>query len=179
MGHNAHLRKILENQLTQMIIIMWIKRKKPSLFTLWELNGSSFKGTGIPFTQVSFVPSLVEIGPVFIDKIFFLSMYLCYFIIISPWKKGGSSFEQIWIPFTQGYFVPSLVEIDPVVLEKKMKIWKVYANDYDDEQTINFDRKSLLEPSAQVSLKLYFVLHDIVLHAYWMNRDPNTLDIFL
>ena len=60
--------------------------------------------------------------------------------------------------------MPSLVEIGPVVLEKKMKMWKVYNdndnndNDNDDNddddndgQRTNFDQKSSLEPSAQVS----------------------------
>ena len=54
---------------------------------------------------------------------------------------------------------PTLVEIGPVVLEKKTKMWKVYdnandnANAYDvnDWQRTNFDQKSSLEPSAQVS----------------------------
>ena len=58
--------------------------------------------------------------------------------------------------------MPSLVEIGPVVLEKKMKMWKVYDdndnnnndndnNDDNDGQRTNFDQKSSLEPSAQVS----------------------------
>ena len=61
--------------------------------------------------------------------------------------------------------MPSLVEIGSVdmVLEKKMKMWKVYDdndnndNDYNDDnddndgQRTNFDQKSSLEPSAQVS----------------------------
>ena len=67
---------------------------------------------------------------------------------------NSSSLEQTWIPITQGCFVPSLVEIGPVVLEKKMKMWKVYDNDNndnDDGQRTNFDQKSSLEPSAQVS----------------------------
>ena len=53
--------------------------------------------------------------------------------------------------------MPSLVEIGPVVLEKKMKMWKVYDddddNDNDEGQRTNFDQKSSLEPSAQVSEK--------------------------
>ena len=58
-------------------------------------------------------------------------------------------------------FVPRWVEI---VLEKKMKMWKVYDNnndangdnndDNDDGQRTNFDQKSSLEPSAQVSKKV-------------------------
>ena len=52
--------------------------------------------------------------------------------------------------------MPSLVEIGPLVLEKKMKMWKVYDDDDDDNddndgQGTNFDQKSSLEPSAQVS----------------------------
>ena len=68
----------------------------------------------------------------------------------------------IWTNLNSLYprmLVPSLVEISPVVLEK-MKMWKVYDNDNkendndnnnDDGQQTNFDQKSTLEPSAQVS----------------------------
>ena len=53
-----------------------------------------------------------------------LSMYFCYFVIISPWEKVG---PFISIPFTQGGIVPSLVKISPVVLEKKIfKISSMY-----------------------------------------------------
>ena len=55
--------------------------------------------------------------------------------------------------------VPSLVEIGSVVLEKKMKMWKVYDNednnDDDDGQRTNFDQKSSLQSSAQGSKKDY------------------------
>ena len=58
--------------------------------------------------------------------------------------------------------MPSLVEIGLVVLEKKMKMWKVSDNDDDDNddnddndnddgQRTNFNQKSSLEPTAQVS----------------------------
>ena len=54
--------------------------------------------------------------------------------------------------------MPSLVEIGPVVLENNMKMRKVYDDDDDnddnddnDGQRTNFDQKSSLEPSAQVS----------------------------
>ena len=49
--------------------------------------------------------------------------------------------------------MPSLVEIGLVGLEKKMKMRKTYDNndDDDDGQRTNFDQKSSLEPSAQVS----------------------------
>ena len=37
------------------------------------------------------MPSLVEIGPVVLEKKIFsvLSMYFCYFVIISPWNRVG------------------------------------------------------------------------------------------
>ena len=38
--------------------------------TLWEFIGSSFEQTWIPFTQGCFVPRLVEIGPVVLEKRF-------------------------------------------------------------------------------------------------------------
>ena len=92
----------------------------------WKKEGPSFEQTWIPFTQGYFVPSLVKIGPVVLEKKIFKS---CQFIFInsqlSPLGKGrGSLFEQTWIPYTQGCFRPSLVGIGSVVLEKKMKMWK-------------------------------------------------------
>ena len=51
----------------------------------------------------------------------------------------------------------SLVEIGSVLLEKKMKMLQGYYDDNhnndndDDGQRTNFDQKSSLEPSAQVS----------------------------
>ena len=54
-------------------------------------------------------------------------------------------------PFIQECLELSFVEISPMVLEK-MKMWKDYNNN-DDGQWTNFDQKSSLEPSAQVSIK--------------------------
>ena len=45
-----------------------IKRTKNLLSTFWELNGSSFEQSWIPFTQECFVPNLVEIGQVVLEK---------------------------------------------------------------------------------------------------------------
>ena len=83
-----------------MIITMLIKRKK-IIISLWELNGSSFEQTWIPFTQRCNVAGLVEIGPVVLEKKIFL-MCQCIFaiLLLSPFGKGrGPSFEQTWIPF--------------------------------------------------------------------------------
>ena len=74
--------------------------------------------------------------------------------LFTLWELNGSLFELTWILFTQGCTVAGLVKIDPVVLEKKMKMWKVYANDDNDDgdgQRTNIEQKSSLEPSAQVS----------------------------
>ena len=97
----------------------------------------SFEQTWIPFTKGYLCPSLVEIGPVVLEKKIFKR---CQFILIisklSPlWEGLGLSFEQTWIPFTKGYFVPISVEICPVVLEKKVKMWKIYRRT--DSQTVD------------------------------------------
>ena len=57
MGHITHLRKQFKSINTYDYIITLIKRrKKNTLFTLWEfLNGSTFEQTWIPFTQECFV----------------------------------------------------------------------------------------------------------------------------
>ena len=86
----------------------------------------------------------------------FLKFVNVFFAILSlsPLEKGAGSFIGTNLnPFTQEWFVPSLVEIGPVVLEKKLKMWKVYDNndDNDDGQRTNFYQKSSLESMAQVS----------------------------
>ena len=45
-----------------------------------------------------------------------MSIYFCYFVIISPWKRMcPRSSEQTWILLTQVYFAPSLI--------KKLALW--------------------------------------------------------
>ena len=69
-------------------------------------------------------------------------------------KDGALHLNKCWIPFTQGYFVPSFVEIGPVrgfgeedenveSLRQRLQRWQ--------RQRANFDQKSSLEPSVQVS----------------------------
>ena len=67
MGHIAHLRKQFKSINTYGYTITLIKRGKKQTLSLY-LYGSSFEQTGIPFTQGCFVPSLVEIGPVVLEK---------------------------------------------------------------------------------------------------------------
>ena len=147
----------------------------------WKRVGPSFEQSWIPFTQGCFVPSLVEIGSVILEKKLFLilSMYFRYFVIISPWERVGPFIWTNLIPFNQWCIVPSLVEIDPVdLLISSMYFryfvmispWKmvgpfIWTNlnplhprmlcakfgwNWSGQRT-NFDQKSLLEPSAQVS----------------------------
>ena len=69
--------------------------------------------------------SLVEIGPVVLEKRIFLNFVNAFLLFRNnlPLEKGGAlNLKKTWIPFTKGCFVPSLVEIDPVVMEKKMKM---------------------------------------------------------
>ena len=87
MGKIAHLRK--QFKAINTYDYMLIKRRKNPLSTFWEFNGSYFKQSLIHFTQGCFVPNLVEIGPVVLEKKFFKisSMYIYYFVIVSPLKS--------------------------------------------------------------------------------------------
>ena len=100
---------------------MLIKKRKNPLFTLWELNGSSFEQTWIPFTQGCIVPNLVEIGPAVLEKKFFLisSMYFHYLVIIFPWKMVG---PFIWTNLNPLYprMLCAKFEIGPVVRKKNI-----------------------------------------------------------
>ena len=76
-------------------------------------------------------------------------------VIISLGKRAGPFIWSNLNPFHPRMLCAKEVEMGPVILEKKMKMWKVYDNDdnNDDGQRTNFDQKSSFEPSAQVSLK--------------------------
>ena len=66
--------------------------------------------SNLNFTPKCFVPSLVEIGPVFLDheKEIFYFVNVVPFSLLSFCEKGrGHLFEQNSVPFTQGCFVPS------------------------------------------------------------------------
>ena len=70
-----------------------------------------------PTTKDALCQVWLKNGPV---ELLNLSIYLRFFVIISPLERVGPSFEQTWIPYAQGCIVPSLVEIGPVVPEKKI-----------------------------------------------------------
>ena len=90
------------------------------------MNGYSFEKTWIPFTQGCF--NCAKFGwnwPKGSGEGNFLiiSMYFCYFVIISHWKRAGSSFEQTWIP---SKCVISLVKIGDMVLVEIFLIVSIY-----------------------------------------------------
>ena len=94
----------------------------------------SFEQTWIPFNKGKYVPNLVEIGPVVLEKIFKSYQFFYHFPILSPLGRACMALHlKKKILFTKGYFVPSLVEIGQVDLEKKMKLWKDYRRT--DRQT--------------------------------------------
>ena len=109
------------------------------IFNLLFCNYHSLKmGMALHLNKIEkcFVPCLVEIGPVVLEKkIFKFWQCILLFTLLPPFGKGcGPSFEQKWFPFIQGCFVPNLVKIGPVVRETG-------------------DQKRSLELSVQVGLK--------------------------
>ena len=94
MGHIAHLRKQFKSINIYDISWRWLREVKKTVLTLWEFIGSSFEETWIPFTQRCFVPRLVEIGSVVLEKriLKFCQCIFRYFVIISSWKKAGPFF---------------------------------------------------------------------------------------
>ena len=98
MGHIAHLRKQFKSLNKYVYIITLIQRRKKK--TLWEFIGSSFEQTWIPFNQGCFVPSLVEIDWVVLEKKI-LKFRQCIFticVIISSWKRAGPFIWTNWNP---------------------------------------------------------------------------------
>ena len=82
--------------------------------------GPLFKIIWILFTQGCFVPSLVEIGSVILEKKIFFNFINVFSLFRNylPLEKGRALYlNKTLIPFTQGWFEP--VEIGSVVLEKE------------------------------------------------------------
>ena len=93
-------------------------------FLHWKL----FVKSWVPFTQESFVPSLVEVIQVSLKLALWLwrkktSQDITAISLLSLFGKGCSpSFEHTLFLLTRGCFVPSLVEIDQLVREKNIFI---------------------------------------------------------
>ena len=86
-----------------------------------------------PFSRMlTIVPSLFEIDPVVLEKenLKILSIYFCFFVIISPWKRAwpfvSTKLNHLHPP--KDAFVSSLDEIGSVFLEK-MIMWKKIKTD--------------------------------------------------
>ena len=90
------------------------------IISLWKRVGPAFEQTGIPFAQGCIVLSIVENGPLVLEKksFEFCQMYFRYFEIISLERGQGPLFKQNWVLNSQRCFVPSLVEIGSTVLKK-------------------------------------------------------------
>ena len=68
MGHIAHLRKQFKSINTYDYIITMIKGRKINIIIFMRIKWFFFEQTWIPFTQGCFEPSMVEIGPVILEK---------------------------------------------------------------------------------------------------------------
>ena len=91
--------------------------------------------------------SLVEIGPVVLEKKIFAIIFIIS--LLSPFgKRCGPSFKQTLVSFTQGCFVQILVDTGEVVLDNKMKMWKVYG------QTVRRKDRRQATRNANMSFKL-------------------------
>ena len=109
---------------------------KYDILSFLRIEWSSFVNTWVLLIQGFFMSSLIEIGPVIMEKnIFKLCQCMVALSLLSRLRKGhGPPFKQTWILYIQGSFVPGLVEMGPVVPEKKMKMGKVYGDINDDGQ---------------------------------------------
>ena len=148
-------QRFFVSSLVEISPLVWSKKKfkfpqcifpfllSSSLGKRW---GPSFEQTWILFTLECLMPSLVEISPMILEKIFKVSLIYFRYVLLSPLGKGwGPSFEQTWIYFTKECSVLSLAKIGPVALEEKKKIWKVYKDDdNNDGQPTNCDQNLLL-----------------------------------
>ena len=87
--HSSPEKTVQINKHMIIILLLTSKWRKNLLFTLWEVNGSSFEQTWIPFTKGCIVPNLVEIGPAVLEmKIFKFINVFSLFCNYLPLKKG-------------------------------------------------------------------------------------------
>ena len=121
---------------TYFLIFLCILSEKVTFYlgqskTIWYRTVRTQNGLSpSAFTQRYFVPSLVEISPVVLEK-----KILNFINVFSPFGKRNGPLFELWIPYTQWCFVPSLVEFGSVVLEKKVNIWKVYRRTISNQKS--------------------------------------------
>ena len=120
MDHNSHQEQF---QINKHIFAKksLIKRGK-HIISYLRIDCVLFVNTWIPFTEGYIVPSLIEIGPVILEKkIFKLCQCIFSISLLPPLGKGCSpSLVKTLIIFTQKCFMSSLIKIDSVILKKKM-----------------------------------------------------------
>ena len=75
------------------------------------------------------MPSLLEIGPLVLEK-----KFIAISLLSSLENRVALHFNKLESPYLRMLNVPSLVEIGLVVLEKT-KMWKVYVNENNDDET--------------------------------------------
>ena len=127
MGHIAHPRN--QTHLLKAMIISqhWFGEEK-TIISFLISEWSLFVKPWVSFTKGCFVTSLVEIGPVVLEKKMF-KFRQCIFAIalLSPLRKGhGPSSEQTWIPFTQGCLCMFGWNLPSGSWEEKIKISSMY-----------------------------------------------------
>ena len=114
MGHIAHLRKQFKSINTYDYIITLIMRRKQNIFNFMRINWIFIWRNLNPLHRRSFVPSLVDFWPCGsgVEDFWILSMYFCYFVIISPWKRAGAlicsspkdALCQVWLKLAQWFW---------------------------------------------------------------------------
>ena len=113
MGHIAYLKNQFQSIKTFALLynVDYEREKKIISYSITECI--SFEQTWITLTQGCFVSSLVEIGPVVLEKTIYVKlMYFLYFVIIFPFEEG----VVLHLLCTQGCF-DDIYCISPVVLQ--------------------------------------------------------------
>jgi hypothetical protein len=94
------------------------------LFPLWRGPGPLFEQFKIHFIQGWYVPSLIEIGLLVLEKICFHYKHKwIWFSILWPPDPRGLWFEETWIYIISESFHADMTYSGSVVLEKKIFKW--------------------------------------------------------
>ena len=133
-------------------------------------------------TQGCFMPSLVETGPVVLEKkVFKYSPYIFIILLLSPLEEGcGPLFVKIWIQSTQGCFVSNLVVIGQVVFKRGfLNIFNIILLFH---FTLPFEKAVALHLNKLESPPLKDVLCKVWLKLtklFWIRRFLNIFNIIL
>ena len=156
-GNIAHLRKVPTNKhiCTKLWLYHNIDQERNTLlirilmvfiYTLFTRKDWD------PFTRGCFVPSLIEIDLIALEKNI-SKFHKCVFAILLL-SSLGKAFEQTWNPFTSEYFAPGLVKFAKWLCRRRRKCEKLTTKTTTTTTTKTTDKLnqgSFLEPLAQVS----------------------------